>query len=313
MAKPRRQPLAIYVYQENGDPFARKKKFVDEHGEKDFLWEHVTGWDERGEYVWSPRVPKEWDVGLYRADELKRARSLGLPVHIAEGEKDAEHLAKDHPDWVVASRPHGAKAWRSDWHRGLNGVPEVYIYADDDSEGHAGAARAARALEADNFKVTIRLPAQGSKDVYEHLKTGHGDAWRKLKREDWPPEQRATQRSPAHSHSDPTDTQQLLGRAAGRVVEHGRNDTGFWLACQLRDSSVPRAEVERVLVEQYVPTANAIVPKSSLYTEDEARESVRQAFSQEAREPAANPESHETWDDFGNAQRLVNLYGDRLK
>lgn len=73
----------------------------------------------------------------------------------------------------------------------------------------------------------------------------------------------------------------LLSRALEKAQPGARNDTGFWLACQLRDNRIPEAEARQVMME-YVRR----VPGGGRdYTEQEALASLRQAYRTPARTP----------------------------
>lgn len=76
--------------------------------------------------------------------------------------------------------------------------------------------------------------------------------------------------------------QKALTRARPGAAE-GRNGTGFWLACQLRDNGYSRAEAEGVL-DSY---AAAVPQGEHPYTGREARASLEQAYRQSPREPWA--------------------------
>jgi site-specific recombinase XerD len=91
----------------------------------------------------------------------------------------------------------------------------------------------------------------------------------------------------------PSGVRQILKKAGEKARLRGvrcsphtlaagsRNDTGFWLACQLRDNAVPRDEVEEVLLrfQEQVPEGD------HPYTEREARDSLEQAYGRTPREP----------------------------
>ncbi|MGB4031204.1 MAG: bifunctional DNA primase/polymerase [Tenuifilaceae bacterium] len=72
-----------------------------------------------------------------------------------------------------------------------------------------------------------------------------------------------------------------LGKALARATEGNRNDTGLWLACQLRDAGLSEGEAERVLCDYA-----ARCPGESRYTDREAMATVRSAYSKPPREPA---------------------------
>ncbi len=76
----------------------------------------------------------------------------------------------------------------------------------------------------------------------------------------------------------PTKTR-LLEKALQRVGMEGRNNAGFWLACQLRDSGVAEREA-RLTMEAYtrrVPPINAKGQREA-YTEREALASLKSAY-----------------------------------
>lgn len=76
-----------------------------------------------------------------------------------------------------------------------------------------------------------------------------------------------------------------LEKALERAVEGTRNNTGFWLACQLRDEGLGEAQAA-IALEEYARG----VPGQS-YALSEARASVRTAYSRPAREAARSPQS----------------------
>src|SRR5262249_32777606 len=77
--------------------------------------------------------------------------------------------------------------------------------------------------------------------------------------------------------------QTLLSRALSRASD-GRNDAGFWLACQLRDNRYSLCEAESVL-RQFAKLCPA---GGHAYTEDEALASLESAYSSPARRPGSN-------------------------
>ncbi|MEJ7786983.1 MAG: bifunctional DNA primase/polymerase [Solirubrobacteraceae bacterium] len=85
------------------------------------------------------------------------------------------------------------------------------------------------------------------------------------------------------AENEARDPAELVTDALRRVNGgEGRNNTGFKLACQLRDNGYNFADAERVLGEYAtkVPASNA---KGEPYTAQEARESVRSAYAKPAR------------------------------
>jgi hypothetical protein len=80
------------------------------------------------------------------------------------------------------------------------------------------------------------------------------------------------------------DPYYLLGMAYEKVAQgNGRNNSGFWLACQFRDNGFTIADALQFGPE-YVARAGGVEP----YTLAEYNASVRSAYSQPAREPLAN-------------------------
>ncbi|GCF07330.1 hypothetical protein KDI_08940 [Dictyobacter arantiisoli] len=79
----------------------------------------------------------------------------------------------------------------------------------------------------------------------------------------------------------------LLERALSAIAAGtGRNDAGFWLACQLRDNAFP-LESAKVVLQDYVQRVPSTNSKGhhEPYTLEEAHASVRSAFAERARSP----------------------------
>lgn len=84
--------------------------------------------------------------------------------------------------------------------------------------------------------------------------------------------------------SDFAAKSQLLAEALAKVEDGGaRNDTGFWLATQLRDERYSFEEAAEVVVDQYQPAVEA--NDSPYYTNQEAYASVVSAYSVPPRAP----------------------------
>ena len=79
----------------------------------------------------------------------------------------------------------------------------------------------------------------------------------------------------------------------------GRNDTGFWLACQLRDNGFDEEAAECIMMDYHgqVPSTD-LKGIANPYTEEEVLSSLRQAYSQEARDPMTMPDSGKSIDEF---------------
>jgi putative DNA primase/helicase len=122
----------------------------------------------------------------------------------------------------------------------------------------------------------------------------------------------------------------------------GRNNSGFWLAIQLRDNGYGQIEAESVMRDYAarVPGTNSKGQREP-YTVAEALASTRQAYKSPAREPwerrsttyvmgAMSPAAQwsavvssvtgeepnlivQLFNDYGNGQRLIALHGDRMR
>jgi len=98
-----------------------------------------------------------------------------------------------------------------------------------------------------------------------------------------------------------------LARAAGN-----RNETGLFLACQLRDSGLSQSEAETVMI-QY---ANMAPVSNHPYTQNEARASLKQAFTRPRRDPARLPGLTYSQGKKGNgyhaaeAQKIITVNSD---
>jgi hypothetical protein len=95
-------------------------------------------------------------------------------------------------------------------------------------------------------------------------------------------------RTPALSIADGNrpDLEQIIRKALDMVTSSGRNNSGFWLACQLRDDGYSMQEAESAMYayRSRVPSTNAKGQREA-YTAGEAAASLQEAFSKPAREP----------------------------
>jgi putative DNA primase/helicase len=124
------------------------------------------------------------------------------------------------------------------------------------------------------------------------------------------------------------DAELLVRMAVDRVGQSaGRNNSGMWLACQLRDNDYSQIEAEFAMRDYRarVPTLNTKGDRED-YTESEMVATLREAYSRRPRAPwdrqkqtsigkireASKRESNllfQPYTDTGNAERLVLLYG----
>jgi len=110
-----------------------------------------------------------------------------------------------------------------------------------------------------------------------------------------------------------TLTDRILQAALDRAQPGNRNDTGLWLACQLRDNGVSQSEAEAVMLLYATQVGNT---GPELYTEREAIATLEQAYARQAREASYNREPKKATfalTDLGNAERLASEFGDRLR
>lgn len=87
--------------------------------------------------------------------------------------------------------------------------------------------------------------------------------------------------------------QRLLDEALRRAVPGTRNETGFWLACQLRDDGRSKAEANMLMEEFATRVRNMGDPP---YMLEEAHASLDQAFRRPPRDRAVSQTRHRTVD-----------------
>lgn len=91
------------------------------------------------------------------------------------------------------------------------------------------------------------------------------------------------QRSQTHTSSSSEDGRYWLGKALARTTAEGtRNDTGYWLAQQLRDAGLSENEAESLMLDYADRTPRGDTP----YSRHEAVASMRSAYACPKREPA---------------------------
>ncbi len=103
---------------------------------------------------------------------------------------------------------------------------------------------------------------------------------------DWIKRGNNGRQQPAAQPAQPAEAGQYwLNKALALAAPGCRNESGLWLACQLRDAGLSQAEAEAVMADYA-----ARVPGNG-YTEREALASCNQAYQRPAREPAG-PHPH---------------------
>lgn len=159
-----RLPEAEYTYL---DADGRKLLQVVRFPGKDFRqrrWSGV-GW------VWGLRAPDGTQTRreLYHLPDVLKAKASGAWIFVCEGEKDA--------DAVVAAgecgttMPGGAGKWEPQYTETL-AEGKVVILADDDEPGRTHAWAVHRQIYGKVSACGVRLPAEGHKDIADHLAAG---------------------------------------------------------------------------------------------------------------------------------------------
>lgn len=86
------------------------------------------------------------------------------------------------------------------------------------------------------------------------------------------------------------DAGHWLSQALQQAHEGNRNETGLWLACQLRDDGVSQAAAERTMLHY----AAGCPAGNSAYTDREALATLKSAYSSPPREPARDQRRQST-------------------
>lgn len=132
---------------------------------KDFRQRQPDG---RGGWQWNLRGIDRRP--LYRLPQTLAAVQAGEAIWIAEGEKDVDALTA--AGCHATCNPMGAGKWRPEHTDWLTGAHTVEIVADDDPTGHTHARQIVEALRPHVGTVRIWLPADGCKDIADHLGQG---------------------------------------------------------------------------------------------------------------------------------------------
>ncbi len=106
-------------------------------------------------------------VPLYQAPAIAAAITNGTPIVICEGEKDADTATK--LGMVATTCPQGAGSWQPHHTQQLARAAHITVIADNDTPGLAHATHIATQLPG----TRILVPADGCKDLTEHVATGH--------------------------------------------------------------------------------------------------------------------------------------------
>jgi hypothetical protein len=226
-AKPWSPMVANYVYrQADGTPHLQvcrtKAKGFFQNRWNGQMW--VNGKPD------GPKVP-------YRLPELIKA-PLTTPVHITEGEKDADALAR--LGFAATTNSEGAGNWTDDLNEHFRDR-HVYIHEDNDAEGRKRCQRIARALDPITKSVRIiRLPGlKEHGDVSDWLEGDPSGARLVRECESTPPWEPSTtppiedDKSSADDEDDPLielkkkQADILIELASSAELFHDRDDVGY--------------------------------------------------------------------------------------
>ncbi|GHO91523.1 hypothetical protein KSF_015710 [Reticulibacter mediterranei] len=208
-------------------------------------------------------------------DGQRTRERLGLQPHVLTGSGGA-HVYFRHPGWPVATLNHKAnRQLGTHW-------PGLDIRADGGYGAFCGRNRSGP-------YIWVRDPIPDEVDLLpEDLRAFLGllhppESKRRRSRNTAPQEEPVP---PSPSPASTSLARTLLKRALQLVNDHeGRNNAGFWLACQLRDNHVSRADAEKVMraYAGRVPSTNS-KGLEELYQVEEALASLESAYREEARE-----------------------------
>jgi putative DNA primase/helicase len=156
-----------YIYRDqNGAPYLLVKKYIDEHGKKQYPQYHWDGAKWRKGKPRGPKVP-------YMLPQLIAA-APATPIYVVEGEKDVDNLAKI--GFVTTCNSEGAdngngKKWTPDLNQHFKDR-HVYIIPDNDALGRKHAEHVARNLDPVAKSVRIvdlpGLPLKGDVSNWLH-------------------------------------------------------------------------------------------------------------------------------------------------
>jgi len=195
---------------------------------------------------------------------LETLRTLGLKPHVQTGSGGC-HVYFQHPGWPVPTL--NGKTKRS--------LGESYPGLDIRADG--GYAIFCGRNSQGTYKLVRPLTPYGVDQLPKKLRKLFG------------------LQKPAQANANPDASlanikapNLLLDKAWEKVSSQGRNNSGFWLACQLRDQGYPFKDAAR-LIRQYAAGVTEVNQKGQIepYTAAEALASLQQAYS---RQPRSTPD-----------------------
>ena len=174
------------------------------------------------------------------------------------------HWYLGHPGWYVPTlnAKTGKQSWR--W-------PGVDIRGDGGfavllGRNSNGEYEQLRELVPEPFEV---LPSEVRTFLHNHATQG-----------------RLIMNPPTSSRVDRIDSNRLVENALAMASSTGRNNSGFWLACQLRDNEYSSSDAKVALLDYRSRTPSTNVKGGvEPYTESEIDASLREAYSRPARRP----------------------------
>jgi len=153
-------PIEYIYMDENWQPVGKKIRLVDSDGKKTFRQQRFNNGD------WLPGL-NGIDLPLYNLPFINALKGTTETLFIVEGEKDAETLMQ--LGEVATTMPNGAGSWNDRYTEQLQGITGVYLIADNDEPGLKHAATVKDALETAGIGVRLLLPADGHKDITDHI------------------------------------------------------------------------------------------------------------------------------------------------
>ena len=170
----------------------------------------------------------------YRLPELLAAPAV-TPIHITEGEKDADNLAK--LGFIATTNSEGASNWTDDLNEYFRGRI-VYIHEDNDEQGRKRCQRIARALFPIAKRVQIiRLPGLPPKGDVSNWLAGDPSGARVIKQCDSAPVWEPTTEPPEAEEKEDAEGDDLFvkKKQADILIElassvelfHDQDDVGY--------------------------------------------------------------------------------------
>ncbi|MCC6591157.1 MAG: bifunctional DNA primase/polymerase [Bryobacterales bacterium] len=237
--------------------------------------------------------------------------SLGLDPHVATP-TGGFHVYLSHPGWPVQTLNHKAskdRPWALKW-------PGLDIRAD------GGYALLLGRSDKGAYRILRPIVPPDSLDVLPaDLRGALGLLY--------PPSRRMESPMQTSGLRDArVDAQLLINRAVERAASEGRNNAGFWLACQARDNGFSASD--HWIILDYCLRTGPFNSKGKRepYAEQEALASWREAFRSNPRiswplqgasttaidgnTEQPSDDGRFLWNDSGNADRLIARYGEDL-